>query len=303
MKKPTSTPHDAVFKTYLSHPDTARDFLQLYLPETLLKVCDLRTLHLESGHFVEDDLRPFYADILYSLKTTAGDGYIYALIEHQSTPDRHMAFRLMRYAIAAMQRHLENGHKTLPLVIPILFYQGRRSPYPWSLNWLDNFDDSMLAHQLYSGAFPLVDITVIPDDEIMRHRSMAALTLVQKHIRQRDMAQLLDKLTHLLMLEQMSGQQIAVLIKYMAQAGEAQDIRALFYGLAQRVPQHGGMLMTLAETWLAEGREKGIKEGIKEGKRQALLQVAAAMLNRGLDDDAILEMTGLTRDELQRLRH
>ncbi len=79
MKKPTSTPHDSVFKTYLSHPDTARDFLQLYLPETLLKVCDLRTLHLESGHFVEDDLRPFYADILYSLKTTAGDGYIYAL--------------------------------------------------------------------------------------------------------------------------------------------------------------------------------------------------------------------------------
>lgn len=36
--------------------------------------------------------------------------------------------------------------------------------------------------------------------------------------------------------------------------------------------------MTLAETWLAEGREKGIKEG----KLQALLQVAAAMLNRGL---------------------
>ncbi len=72
MKKPTSTPHDAVFKSYLSHPDTARDFLRLYLPETLLKVCDLRTLHLESGHFVEDDLRPFYADILYSLKTTAG---------------------------------------------------------------------------------------------------------------------------------------------------------------------------------------------------------------------------------------
>jgi predicted transposase YdaD len=33
-----------------------------------------------------------------------------------------------------------------------------------------------------SGAFPLVDITVIPDDDIMQHRSIAALTLVQKHI-------------------------------------------------------------------------------------------------------------------------
>ena len=28
------------------------------------------------------------------------------------------------------------------------------------------------------------------------------------------------------------------------------------YKLAQHVPQHGGMLMTLAETWLAEGRER-----------------------------------------------
>ncbi len=148
---------------------------------------------------------------------------------------------------------------------------------------------------------------MIPDDDIMQHRSMAALTLVQKHIRQRDMAQLLDKLTHLLLLEQMSGQQITVLVNYMAQAGDAEDTRTLLYGLAQRVPQHGGLLMTLAETWLAEGMEKGIREGvqqgIKEGKHQALVQVAEAMRNRGIDDQAIMEMTGLAEDELQRLRH
>ncbi len=79
------------------------------------------------------------------------------------------------------------------------------------------------------------------------------------------MAQLLDKLTHLLMLEQMSGQQITVLVNYMAQAGDAEDTRTLLYGLAQRVPQHGGLLMTLAETWLAEGMEKGIREGVQQG--------------------------------------
>lgn len=37
-----------------------------------------------------------------------------------------MAFRLIRYAVAAMQRHLEAGHKKLPLVIPVLFYTGKR---------------------------------------------------------------------------------------------------------------------------------------------------------------------------------
>jgi hypothetical protein len=67
----------------------------------------------------------------------------------------------------------------LPLVIPILFYTEKRSPYPYSTNWLQEFDETELAGKLYGNACPLVDVTVIPD------RSMAALTLLQKHIRQR----------------------------------------------------------------------------------------------------------------------
>lgn len=118
---------------------------------------------------------------------------------------------------------------------------------------------------------------------------MAALTLVQKHIRQRDMAQLLDKLTRLFMLEKMSGQQITVLVNYMVQAGNTQDVQALLYKLAQRVPQHGEKLMTMADQ---------LRE---EGKRIALTDVAKAMLKRGLDTDAIMEMTGLSKDELQKL--
>lgn len=129
-KKNNPTPHDATFRQFLTHPDVARDFMQLHLPENLLAICDLNTLKLESGSFVEEDLRQYYSDILYSLRTLNGDGYIHVLIEHQSTPDRHMAFRLLRYAVAAMQRHLDAGHKRLPLVIPILFYAGKRSPIP-----------------------------------------------------------------------------------------------------------------------------------------------------------------------------
>lgn len=98
-----------------------------------------------------------------------------------------------------MQRHLEEGHKKLPLVIPVLFYTGKRSPYPFSTRWLDEFDEPELAGRLYNRAFPLVDVTVIPDDEIMNHRSMAALTLLQKHIHQRDLAELTDRLVPILL--------------------------------------------------------------------------------------------------------
>ena len=156
------TPHDAVFKTFLSHPRTAR----LYGAASAARAAgDLPTLRLESGSVVEDDLRSCYSDMLYSLKTAKGDGYVHVLIEHQSSPDRHMAFRLMRYAAAAMQRQLDGGHKTLPQVIPVLFYQGTRSPYPYSLHWLDLFCEAEPAAALYCGHFPLVDVTIIADEE------------------------------------------------------------------------------------------------------------------------------------------
>ena len=122
------SPHDALFKHLLSQRATARDFLHIHLPKHLREQCDLRTLQLESGSFIEEDLRASHSDILYSLKTHGGEGYIYILIEHQSSPDRHMAFRLMRYAIAAMQRHLDKGHHQLPLVIPLLFITAGPAP-------------------------------------------------------------------------------------------------------------------------------------------------------------------------------
>lgn len=291
----TPTPHDATFRQFLTQPDIARDFMRLHLPPELREICDLSTLKLESGSFVETDLRHYFSDVLYSLKTTAGEGYIHMLIEHQSVPDRHMAFRLMRYAIAAMQRHLESGHKRLPLVIPMLYYAGRRSPYPYSTRWLDEFDDARLAGRLYSRSFPLVDVTVIPDDEIMQHRRMAALTLLQKHIRQRDLAELMEKLVSVLLKGYHSSAQIVSLVHYMVQAGETADAEAFVRELAQHVPQHGDALMTIAQQLEQLGMQKG--------ERKAALRIALAMLQNGVERPVVLKLTGLKEEDLAQIGH
>lgn len=78
-KNNAQTPHDLVFKTFLSRMETARDFIAIHLPPALLRLCDLQTLQLESGSFIEEDLRPYFSDMLYSLKTSCGDGYIHVL--------------------------------------------------------------------------------------------------------------------------------------------------------------------------------------------------------------------------------
>ena len=57
MDAPSTTPHDAVFKQFLMHAETARDFLEIHLPVELRELCDLNTLHLESGSFIEESLK------------------------------------------------------------------------------------------------------------------------------------------------------------------------------------------------------------------------------------------------------
>lgn len=299
-KKYTPTPHDAVFRQLMANRDTAKDFMELHLPAELRKRCDLSTLKLESGSFVEDSLRSYFSDVLYSLKTTTGDdGYVMVLVEHQSSPDQNIAFRLMRYAIAAMQRHLDAGHNKLPLVIPVLFYAGKRSPHPYSTNWLRAFDDPVLAEQVYTRAFPLVDVTVIPDDAIMEHRRMAVLTLLQKHIHQRDLMELRDSLTTLLLAGYTDETQLKILINYMLQVGETRDPPALLHSLASGVPQHEDTLMTIAEYLRNEGKAEGKVEGKLEEKQQ----VARNMLTKGFDEAIVKEVTGLSDDELKKIIH
>ncbi|MBH3336942.1 Rpn family recombination-promoting nuclease/putative transposase, partial [Serratia marcescens] len=207
--------------------------------------------------------------------------------------------------------------------IPVLFYTGKRSPYPYSTNWLQEFDDPTLAGKLYTGDFPLVDVTVIPDEEIMGHRSMAALTLLQKHIRQRDLAELTDRLSAILLTGYLSSPQVISLIHYIIQAGESANAEAFVRELALRVPQHEEELMTIAQQLEQKGIEKGIEQGIQKGieqgiqkgiqlgeqrgiekgEREASLKIARTMLANGLDRDAVMKMTGLTADDLAQIRH
>lgn len=147
--------------------------------------------------------------------------------------------------------------------------------------------------------------------EIMQHRRMAILELLQKHIRQRDLTELLDQLTTLLLGGNTTQEQLISVINYMLQAGESRDPATLINMLASRVPQHEETLMTIAEKLREEGREKGRLEGLQlgeqkgreEGEREAALKIARTMLASGLDRAMVMKMTGLTETELVQIRH
>ncbi|NIE72298.1 Rpn family recombination-promoting nuclease/putative transposase [Pantoea sp. Acro-807] len=109
----------------------------------------------------------------------------------------------------------------------------------------------------------------------------------------------------------MTGQHMHARANYMLQAGETADAGAFIRELAQWVPQHEDELMTIAqqleqkgrlegwqegwqEGWL-EGREEGLREGIQE----ASLRIARNLLKNGMDIQSVMNVTGLTEEELK----
>ena len=61
---------------------------------------------------------------------------------------------------------------------------------------------------------------------------------------------------------------------------------------------------------IAEGMEKGIKQGMEKGMKQGMekgmnlrsLEIARKMLAKGMDDASVMDMTGLTAEEIKLLK-
>ena len=53
---------------------------------------------------------------------------------------------------------------------------------------------------------------------------------------------------------------------------------------------------------IAEGLEKGRTEGIVEGEKMKSIAIAKKMIAMGLDDDTVMQATGLTASDLTELR-
>jgi predicted transposase/invertase (TIGR01784 family) len=99
-----TTPHNNLFHFALSQLPNARSLIETQLDEAALSVLDLGNLKLESGSFVDADLREKFSDLLFSAPLEknrdangAKETLIYFLFEHKSQSDAFTAFQLLSY--------------------------------------------------------------------------------------------------------------------------------------------------------------------------------------------------------------
>ena len=279
--------HDAIFKKFFSDIDVANSFIKSYLKKELKQKCDFSTLKIEPGSFVDEDLKQHYSDILYSLKINAVKGYVYLNVEHQSTPQELMPFRMLRYKMAIMQQHLARGNKKLPAVIPMLFYHGK-GLYPYSLRLIDCFDDPEFAKEHFFDDPLAVDLNLMSDEEIYKHKKLAFLEIVQKHIFSRDLDYIADHISKLVKITQPEHDLFNSLVYYMLSKGEAANVNSVIEKL-KTIEDYEEDVMNAAQQLKQQGRQEGRYE------------IAKNLLAEGWSLDLVKKVTQLPDLDLSEL--
>ena len=113
-----------MFKFAFSKVEHAIGQLRAVLPPALVAQIDWNSLVLESGDLVDSTLEQARSDVLWSVKLGGRPAFLYVLLEHQSTVDPLMAYRLLKYMLAIWDRWLAEhpDAKTLPVIIPVVVH-------------------------------------------------------------------------------------------------------------------------------------------------------------------------------------
>jgi len=295
--------HDKCFKRSLKEKRVAIDYLKSHLQPDIYKRININTLELTNKSFISLRFREIHSDIIYRCKIDHKEGYIFFLLEAESTANEDlMAFRKLQYTVGVMEQHIQQGHRTLPIVLPICIYHGSQSPYPHALDVYALFDDPELASQVAFKPFTLIDLTILSDEEITQHGLAALMEMLLKHCRAKNFLTILNQRLDFIqdILNQLGKEYRRFVVKYMIH--ETQDetpnaVERLVQTLVTAFPEEKNTIMTFAQ----QLEQKGLQQGLQQGEHSKAISIARNLLVEGISPQAVQRLTGLSETEIMEL--
>ena len=188
---------------------------------------------------------------------------------------------------------MQQGSQTLPIVVPLLFYRGKKSPYPFTTDIIDCFENKKLAQETFLKPYPLIDITIIPDEELRQHDGLAILELVQKNIHRRDALEFVKDIALQVAKQFLSHEQFNSLLYYVSQEGESKNFDQFYLSLAEALPNYRADIMTLAQ----QLEQKGLQRGHEKARHE----MAKNLLAEGFSLNLVKKVTRLSDLNLSKL--
>ncbi|MDD4570589.1 MAG: Rpn family recombination-promoting nuclease/putative transposase, partial [Tepidanaerobacteraceae bacterium] len=276
----------------------AKDFLNNYLPQNIIKIIDVDTLEPQKDSFINEELQESFSDLLFKADINKSEGYIYFLFEHKSYISKDIAFQLLKYMIEIWEAKTKK-EKTyeLPMIIPLVIYHGKDS---WNIKtslgqMITGYEKLPQDIKKYAPNYEylLYDISGYTDQEIKGEVQLRIILTILRDIFTKDSKELLESILraakHLQELEdkQTGIEYFEILIRYIFSARAdltKKDMNKIIDKIENTYPEGSEVVMTLAEQLRAEGIEKGIEkgraEGREEGREEALVKAVIKLLTK-----------------------
>lgn len=299
MSQHISNAHDNFFKDAMKDLRVAREFFQKHLPQDLQQAIQWDSLELQASTYSDILRSETISDIVFKVLLQEKESFLHLMVEHQSTPDPLMAFRAENYRSNLLAQYIKQHPetKTIPLVITLVLYHGRK-PWDCARDIRDLVDaPADLVEEYAFRPYRLIDLNTI-EDEILRQQLWAGvMQLTLKHIFAKNVLPHIEAMIALLrQLEEARGIQLVenVLI-YALDRGEMN--KEAFFKLVrtQFSADVEGKVMTVSEQLRAEGMQQGMQQGMY----LANLETARALLSKGMNVINVAEVTKLSIQEVQ----
>lgn len=283
-------PHDKFFKEIFSNPLVARDFIENYLPEPILKIVDLNELEIQNGSHVDEELSELFSDMLFRTKINQRDGYLYFLFEHKSYLDRMVALQLLTYMVRIWNQKVNRENDThIPVIIPLVIYHGKTQ---WKMGSLLSdliMDFDTLPEEVKQLTpdyrYQLYDLSHFSDEEIKGNAELTIALSIFRDVFTKNSQEFLEtifKAARALdeLEEKETGiQYFETCMRYILTSGpqlSKDQLNTVIKQLAVTYKEGSEVTMTLAEVL----REEGFKKGIEEGETRAFSKMVIKSLTK-----------------------
>ena len=299
--------HDKIFKKILEKPKEAEFIIKKVLNLDRNKKLDIISVRNE---YVTVDFRGKQVDMLYKLK----DREVYFVIEHQSTQDNEMPYRILEYETEIMRRcFIENEFKNRlhAKVIAIVIYTG---PGKWKqpqsiVEIQEKFGYKVNPNENYSGLgeYNILSIDECANKELLEEGTFISKAMLIEKVRGEE--ELIDVLEKIIpMIKDNEKADMITILRYILMKDLGKEKAKEYIKILEGGIDMSGFVNTLREDRertikkaRKEGKEEGKIEGREEASKEAKIEesfrVAKSMVKEKIDISIVEKITGLKRNQ------
>jgi predicted transposase/invertase (TIGR01784 family) len=294
-KQFSKNPHDAFVRSFLDKPRIAKDFLQTYLPKQIVEKLDFNSLKVEPGVFIEDSMKKYRTDLLYSIDLNGISANIYIVIEHKSYVDKNVAFQIFGYMSKIWERNKQNKEKK-KRIIPLLFYYSEKD-WNFKTNFFDHVEKEPKEVDCFVPNFEIAFFNLNKLEKIIGKAELQLLLMILKYKNDIERIKQVEKL---ILINGLSENYFMYIGYYLNYTSSGEDYTNFINKINNT--RIGGNMVSIMEYKEQKGRQEGEQIGMQKGEFRKQIEMAKRMLRFGEDIKKIALFTGLSIERIKRLQ-